>query len=365
MKWFVNLSTRGKLSAGFGIVLVSLMAVIVISVFMMKSLMDTQIRIRDTEINNVIDYMTLEGNINKNRNTLLRMMMAKDSSALELLQNGLTDTKKESDEIMERLSSRVQTDPMPQKKFDDLRDARNEFNRIRDEMIIPFIHKGEKKKTEHAFELGNEQYEKLKLLCYELSEIAKSNVRSAVNTAISSFTNAVLGIIILGILALLISFLMIIFMNKTISDPINQISAAAIKIGEGEIDTSVSFGERTDEIGKMAQSFNNMTESLRKLAQIADNIAEGDLTSTIKPRSKKDSLVISFGIMSENLKGLVMEIKKGTLEVQDSMLEILGITKEFIISASDAEKTKNFQIASQKMEDVTTRLNTLIKQIKL
>jgi hypothetical protein len=70
MNYFVNLSTRAKLSVGFGLGLISLLVVIVISIGLMKSLGASQEQIEKIYLNNVIDYLTLEKNINSSQRYL-------------------------------------------------------------------------------------------------------------------------------------------------------------------------------------------------------------------------------------------------------------------------------------------------------
>ena len=59
---------------------------------------------------------------------------------------------------------------------------------------------------------------------------------------------------------------------------------------------------RSDEVGVLARTFDRMTQSLRAMAGAAEQIAAGDLRSTIKPQSPNDVLGNAFARMTENLR---------------------------------------------------------------
>lgn len=365
MRCFVNLSIRGKLFVGFGALLLFLTVVSVTAVVAMRQLLVAQERIQQIELNNVIDYQVLESNINENRTLLLRMMRTNDAAKLTTLQQEMSGIKEKSDEIMTRLLERVPNDPIPVDKLEALNQARGEFNRIRDAQIVPSIFKGASAEMEESFIRGTTQYQKVKDLCAELSDRARSDVRTAVGNSIVLVKRGERLLLAMVIMALLLTIAMIVCLHRAIALPLNQISQAAARIAEGDLSLILPTDLRQDEVGLLARSFESMQQSLREMAKVADRIADGDLAGRITPRSDKDTLAISFSIMAENLKGLVQEIRNGTRETEESMRELLELSKEVVTSTMDSDKAKQFQRVSLRMEEVTIKLNLLVQQIKL
>ncbi len=70
-------------------------------------------------------------------------------------------------------------------------------------------------------------------------------------------------IILIGSFVALITAVISIFLAKSISDPIMQLSQAAEKIGAGNFDTQLSM-QRKDELGLLATTFNKMSKDLAR-----------------------------------------------------------------------------------------------------
>lgn len=265
---------------------------------------------------------------------------------------------------MKRLFARVERDPIPSEKLRDLDKARKEFNKIRDEVLIPKIRRGETLDLEKAFELNSELYSKVKLFSSELSDIATKEAESAVRRSVKQVSNAIYTLGGIGVSVFLISLFMIPFINSTITGPLNKLTLSAASIAIGDLEVEMGQQVRKDEIGMLWQSFKDMSDSLKDMSGIAEQIADGDLTVTVKPRSKKDVLGYSFGLLAENMRGLVREIKEGVTELNESTTEIIAATKDVYTDIGETEASTNLQKATQRLEALGDRLNLVVSQIK-
>jgi len=85
----------------------------------------------------------------------------------------------------------------------------------------------------------------------------------------------VITALIISVLVMLLSFALAIvvgiYLSKRITKPIISLRDAAIRIGEGRLDTQIEIKTK-DEIGDLALSFNEMTENLRKTTTSIDNL---------------------------------------------------------------------------------------------
>lgn len=365
MRFLLNLPIKWKLVLGFSIGLISLILVAATAISTMVSLRDTQSSIQEIQLANVIDYMKLEADISGNRVLLNRMMRSRDPAQRQALARKIEEASQENDAIMAPLGERVKHDPLPQDKFQALKNARDEFNRLRDTQILPHAMAGRQAEAEAALDLSADSYKAVSAYAAELAKLARDNVRYEVEQSIALVQRAVLILGVIGALAVLLSFIAVVALQGAIAGPIAGVAAAAARIGEGELDVTAPGEERQDEIGALARAFNVMTASLRELAGVADRIAEGDLRGTVRSRSKRDRLAISFDIMSENLKGLASEMKTGAAEAEAVAAAILDLTQEFLVSMSDRDKAQRLQQTLLRLEEASKRLGIVAGQLKL
>lgn len=365
MRTLLNLPIKWKLALGFSIGLISLILVAATAIRTMISLRDTQNSIQEIQLANVIDYMKLEAGISGNRVLLSRMMRSRDPDLRQALANEIVTGSHDNDAIMGPLSERVKRDPLPPEKFQALKNAREEFNRLRDTRILPAALAGRQAEAEAAFDESVDIYKAVSTHAAELAQLARNNVRYEVEQSIALVQRAVLILGVIGALAVLFSFLAIVALQGVIASPIAGVAVAAVRIGEGELEVTAPGEERQDEIGALARAFNAMTASLRTLAGIADRIADGDLRGVVKPRSKHDRLAISFDIMSENLKGLAGEMKAGAAEAEAVAAAILDLTREFLVDIPDRDKAQRLQQTLLRLEEASKRLGIVAGQLKL
>jgi len=92
-------------------------------------------------------------------------------------------------------------------------------------------------------------------------------VLEAYKTVITTLT--ISGLIVLLSFALAIVFG--VFLSKRIAKPIIKLRDAAVKIGEGRLDTQIKI-KKKDEIGDLAAAFNQMTQDLRRTTTSIDNL---------------------------------------------------------------------------------------------
>ncbi|MCD4796511.1 MAG: HAMP domain-containing protein, partial [Candidatus Cloacimonetes bacterium] len=104
-------------------------------------------------------------------------------------------------------------------------------------------------------------------------------------------------------LLLIFSFIVIILafvFSKTLSNPIKEISKAAQQISKGDLNQHLEVAS-SDEVGELADSFNDIQESLQEITGKARIIAGGDLNVQVDVRSQKDELAISLNEMVKSL----------------------------------------------------------------
>ena len=137
------------------------------------------------------------------------------------------------------------------------------------------------------------------------------------------------GMILITSVIFIILFFVII--NKAISKPLRFIAEKSklLMLGDTDIQIDERALRRKDEIGLIGNGFVEIAEHLKEQANIAKEIAKGNLSTEINPRSEKDVLGISLVEVRDTLKELVDEVELLTAAAVEGNLEYRGDGERF------------------------------------
>jgi methyl-accepting chemotaxis protein len=137
---------------------------------------------------------------------------------------------------------------------------------------------------------------------------------------------------------------------KSIKDPLYHLIEVAHEIGNtGDLDQTIDI-HRDDEVGVLAQNFNNMITHLREMASVSAAIAEGQLSVTIQPRSQQDTLAKAFSRMTQGLRDMVRQVRDSASQVASGAGQMA--------SASDESAKVSVQAASA-IDEVTSTMHEM------
>jgi len=195
----------------------------------------------------------------------------------------------------------------------------------------------------------------------EEQDLLKQRAEAAQADAENAKRTIVLGTLAALVLAALAGFIL----TRNISRPLQELTAVAERITVGDLSVNVQTDTRSDEVGVLARTFDRMTQSLRAMAGAAEQIAAGDLLSTIKPQSPNDVLGNAFARMSEDLRAQIRGLIEGANVLGSAASEIVASTSQLAASASESaaavsettttveEVRQTAQMASQKAKLVS------------
>ena len=92
------------------------------------------------------------------------------------------------------------------------------------------------------------------------------------------------------LLAMLIVLVIGFYIVRDITGPLKQVVGVANQIAVGNLNVEPISAGRKDEVGALARSFDRMIMSLREQVLLVQDIADGDLTGSIKPQSANDDM---------------------------------------------------------------------------
>ncbi len=177
-------------------------------------------------------------------------------------------------------------------------------------------------------QLTNQIEENARRLLRERSDEANANARNTILVIVLGIAGAV--VLVGGV-----GFLVV----RSISRPLREITDAAERIASGDLDVSVQVGQRSDEVGVLAQAFDRMIDSLQETAQTAKEVAAGNLAITVKPQSSKDVVGNAQATMVRELSALIGQVQRSGIQVNTSATEIAATARQQQAMTSEISAT--------------------------
>jgi methyl-accepting chemotaxis protein len=153
------------------------------------------------------------------------------------------------------------------------------------------------------------------------------------STASSSRTT----MIIVGIAAILLGAAAAFVLTRSVARRVKKLLVAADGIAEGNVDQKIDVDAK-DELGSTAAAFDRMVEYLKTMVGAAGQIADGDLSVEVTPRSEHDALGNAVHAMVKNLRELVGNLSTAADHV--------GLASQQMSSTSDEAGRATGEIAN-------------------
>jgi methyl-accepting chemotaxis protein len=114
---------------------------------------------------------------------------------------------------------------------------------------------------------------------------------------------------------------------RSIALPIQRLSSAADALSKGDLSVSLEV-QGTDEISELTRRFHAIAGYLRETAERSSAIANGNLLTQIKLRSKQDQLGHAFGDMTEGLSRIVRSVRAAAAQVAAGAEQVAATSQE-------------------------------------
>ncbi len=126
---------------------------------------------------------------------------------------------------------------------------------------------------------------------------------------------------IVGVVALIVGILLAIWLMRSIIQPLARLTRAAERLAEGDLEVRAQADTR-DEIGRLAAAFQGSIAYLTEMAGVAEQVADGNLSVTVTPRSERDVLGQAFHRMRTKLASTIQEIARSSDSVGTASSEM-------------------------------------------
>ena len=151
---------------------------------------------------------------------------------------------------------------------------------------------------------------------------AVTSQAAAIDASVSSSVSSTISVLsVIGVVGLIIAILITVWIVRSITRPLAEMTDAAERIAEGDVDVEV-VATSDDEIGRLAHAFAGSVDYLRDMVDAAGQIAAGNLAVEIEPKSERDALGHAFTEMRAKVAGMIREISNGSDTVGNASREM-------------------------------------------
>jgi len=137
---------------------------------------------------------------------------------------------------------------------------------------------------------------------------------------------ALLSIILIFIFILIISVTAFVI-ARGITKPIKVMANTANRLAQGDINQTLEYTSK-DEYGVLADSFRQIISYQKEMTNAAVVISNGDLTSTIRPKSDKDELGNAFKRMIESLRESVGQVAESAAVLNSASTQLASAASQ-------------------------------------
>ncbi len=165
----------------------------------------------------------------------------------------------------------------------------------------------------------------------------------------NSLSKLFIEVIAMGLLVLIVSALITVFVVRGIVKPISKAVEIANAIAEGDITLRMNHKSK-DEVGELSNSFDKMLTHLERNSVATQNIATGNLKQTIDISSNKDLFGISLSKMLDSLNEVLGQTKTAAKHTSIAANEINAASTN--LSTNTQRSINNLDIVCDQLEDI-------------
>ena len=169
-------------------------------------------------------------------------------------------------------------------------------------------------------------------------------------------------LVIIAVVCIVVLIMIAITFIRFITKPIIELTDRAEKISKGDISGEPIAATTNDELGQMIRSFNEVVERMKREVKIADQVADGNLSMQINPKSPADELGHAFKKMVESNNKTLSNIKESAYQVGAGAQQV-AIASQSLAQGSTEQASAIEQVTSS-ITEVTSRTKQNAEEAK-
>jgi methyl-accepting chemotaxis protein len=132
---------------------------------------------------------------------------------------------------------------------------------------------------------------------------------------------------VIGIFLTALGLILLWFAAGTLAKPIQRITDIANRLADGDLQQNIDI-QQEDEVGQLAQAFRRIIVYLQEMSAVAHRVAEGDLTTEVTLLSDRDEFGTSFSKMIDNLRLLIGKVAKNANDLYTASMQLSEASRQ-------------------------------------
>lgn len=359
MKWFVNLPTRAKLFLSFMAMALMIVLVSFSGMTFMSNINSNIDAIYEEGLERVVLLESIQQNFMRatveTQQIFWKAQALNDPSLIETSVKSLGNLGQENNKLMEEYQSYELTE-QEQVLVQQFLEQKKKYGTARENGI--------KAAKQGNYALVSELNSQIDVEKEKMDKVIQQLIDQAIlhsgNLRVSSnedFTRSRTFAIAIALSGLALALLLSLFIGNMISRTIAAAVAQAKLFAQGDFSKEIpgSFLARKDEMGMLANAFNEVSKNLRTLLKEVVNTAE-EMSTSSEELSASAEQVLAQG---ENVNSATEEIAAGMEETSASTEEVMASSAE--ISRGAAQLSEKALDGSRVVKDVEARAEKMKK----
>ncbi|WP_085813220.1 methyl-accepting chemotaxis protein [Geoanaerobacter pelophilus] len=170
----------------------------------------------------------------------------------------------------------------------------------------------------------------------QLVKYQESGIEERYKGAVAVSNRSMTITLVMAVIALIIGAVTAFFTTRSITRPVNALAGCADKLALGDVDVQIAT-DGQDEIAMLSRSFKNMADNIKEASLAAEKVAHGDLSVQVTPKSDRDlmgknltAMIATIGKMTEEMNLLIKGIQEGKLDVRGNAAAYQGAWGELL-----------------------------------
>ena len=147
--------------------------------------------------------------------------------------------------------------------------------------------------------------------------------------------------------------------TSQITHTIARLVDSAERMSNGDLQVEMQDLDRGDELGALNRSFARMTEYFREIAGVSAAVANGDLTTELKPRSEDDALSHAFVGMTGGLAEIVTSVRTSAASVAECAAQVSEASSE--TSRASLQAAASIDEVTVTMHEMSANVESVLK----
>ena len=160
-----------------------------------------------------------------------------------------------------------------------------------------------------------------------LANARLKEARADTANAGSAYSTSRVTLLLVALVSIALAVGVALSLSRTITRAVRELMRAADGIADGDVEQSFTLESR-DELGQTAGAFRRMIAYMQEMADASDQVAAGDLTVQVSPRSDRDVLGNSFARLVSKLNSAIGRVSVQAASVSSASTQMASTSDE-------------------------------------